>query len=286
MNYIPEFLPTNSTSFLSNSSSQNIVKSFLRTMSWSFKAESLLFNSFHELESRVLDTLKTKLSIPIYPVGPLIPHILLEKAPKDPYYLKWLDAQPRCSVLYVSLGSFLPLSGTQVDEIALGLGASGHHFLWVTRAETEHAQSVHGDTGLVVPWCDQLKVLSHPSVGGFLTHCGWSSVLEGLYAGVPMLTFPLMWDQYPNSKLIVEEWKVGLRLTNEKKGVVGREEIAHLVRKLMHLDEDENKELQRRLGDLNEKTRAALMGKGSSATNLDAFVQCITHRGRRGSQDS
>ena len=86
-----------------------------------------------------------------------------------------------------------------MDEIALGLGANGHCFLRVTHAEIEHVQNVNGEMGLVVPWCDQLKVLSHPLVGGFLTHCSWSSVLEGLYTEVSMLTFPLMWDQYPNS---------------------------------------------------------------------------------------
>ena len=57
---------------------------------------------------------------------------------------------------------------------------------------------------------------------------------------MPILIFRLMWDQYPNSKLIVEEWRVGLPLKNKEKGVVGKEEVAQLARKLMFLDEDEN----------------------------------------------
>ena len=87
MKYIPKALPANSTDFLSNSFGQNIIQTFSRRISRSFIAQILLFN-LYKLESHVLDTLKSKLSVPIDPVGLAIPHISLEKAPKDPYYIK------------------------------------------------------------------------------------------------------------------------------------------------------------------------------------------------------
>ncbi|KAK1590997.1 hypothetical protein Q3G72_000532 [Acer saccharum] len=131
------------------------------------------------------------------------------------YYLQWLDSQPAGSVLYVSLGSFLSVSSTQMDEIVAGVRNSGVRFLFVARGEhltdlfKDGCGNIDDQMGFVVPWYDQLRVSSHSSVGGFWTHCGFNSTLEALYAGVPMLTFPIIWDQVPNSKQIAEDWKVG-----------------------------------------------------------------------------
>ncbi|KAK9940882.1 hypothetical protein M0R45_017518 [Rubus argutus] len=64
---------------------------------------------------------------------------------------------------------------------------------------TNRLQEVCGGVGFVVPWCDQLRVLCHSSVGGFWSHYGWNSAKEAVFAGVPLLTF-------------VEDWKIGWRV--------------------------------------------------------------------------
>ncbi|RVW56907.1 UDP-glycosyltransferase 87A2 [Vitis vinifera] len=103
---------------------------------------------------------------------------------------------PIYTVALPYLTYFLSVPSAQMDEIAAGLRSSG--------------------------------------IGGFWTHCGWNSTLEAVFAGVPMLTLPIFWDQIPNSKNIVEDWKIGWRVKREVgwENMVSREEIAGLVQSL------------------------------------------------------
>ncbi|PQQ06560.1 hypothetical protein Pyn_40437 [Prunus yedoensis var. nudiflora] len=182
-----------------------VMKLALECISWVPKAQYLLFTSVYELEPHIFDSLQAEFPFHVYPIGPAIPYLELEHncsasaADNAIDYLKWLDSQSKGSVLYISLGSFLSVLSTQMDEIAAGLRNSGIRYLWVARGEASRLKESYNDEmGLVVPWCEQLKVLCHSSVGGFWTHFGWNSTLEAVFAGVPMLTFPLFLDQLPN----------------------------------------------------------------------------------------
>ncbi|KAJ0977984.1 hypothetical protein J5N97_013458 [Dioscorea zingiberensis] len=273
LEYLPRMskTPVDSSTF----SIENIHQKFKEVISLSEKAQNLIFTSIYELENHAIDTLKSKLQIPIYCLGNAIPSILDHSTS---IHHEWLDSKPRNSVMYVSLGSYLSTSSAQMDEMVHGLNASGVLFFLVTKEEEfKRFEELCGDSGFVVPWCNQLDVLCHASVGGFLTHCGWNSTLEGLYAGVPMLTFPLVWDQLPNSKLIIDKWKVGLRLKVEGKenDIVGREEIARIACEFMDLKGDQSKELRRRAAEIRDKCRKALGNTGSCSSDLDALFMML-----------
>ncbi|XP_048564898.1 UDP-glycosyltransferase 87A1-like [Triticum urartu] len=241
------------------------------------KAQCVLFTSFHELEPSSMSKIAELLPCPIYPIGPAI-----LRAPdngesaRDEEHRRWLDAQPQNSVLYVSFGSFVAMPPKQFEEIAVGLRDSAVRFFWVARDRaTAGLREMCGDRGLAVPWCDQQEVLRHPSVGGFLSHCGWNSVLEAVCAGVPLIGFPVVWDQLVNARMVADEWKTGINLRQQrgKDGIVSRAAVSDAARKLMDLDSGAGQEMRRRAAQLREASRGTVLEGGSSQRSLSGFLE-------------
>lgn len=267
--------------------SERTVEYILACISSIRKAQCLLFTTIYELEASVIDSLESLVTCPVYPIGPCIPYMTLEnehtksngEAPGRIDYFAWLDCQPENSVLYVSLGSFVSVSSSQLDEIALGLATSEVRFLWILREQSTRVRELVSNTnkGMILPWCDQLKVLCHPSVGGFLTHCGMNSTLEAVFAGVPMLTLPLFFDQPINGRLIVEEWKIGVNLrdSTDKDRLIRREEIARAVKRLMASEEAEMKAIRRHALEWKEISHRAVDKGVSSHCNLASLMEMI-----------
>ncbi|XP_051121976.1 UDP-glycosyltransferase 87A2-like [Andrographis paniculata] len=246
------------------------------------KAQFLLFTTIYGIESEVVDALQEEFPFPIYTFGPAcIPYSGLQtSAAAD--YLAWLDAQPPNSVLYVSLGSFLSVSSRQMDEIAGGLKDSGVRFLWVARGEAARLQAACGDgdvagRGRVVAWCDQLRVLCHRAVGGFWTHCGWNSTMEAIFAGVPIIAFPIVMDQVTIRKHVVEDWRIGWdgrrgRLPSE---LQRREEIAGMVKEFMDSESADRRRMAARAKQVRKVATDAMADGGSTNQNLTSFLNHI-----------
>ncbi|KAK9097301.1 hypothetical protein Sjap_022798 [Stephania japonica] len=250
----------------------------------------VLANSFYELEKEVVDSM-TQIS-PIRPIGPLIPPILLGDSNSsdvgidmwkpDETCIEWLDNRPNSSVVYVSFGSIAVLSKNQMGSLAEGLKSSGCAFLWVVK-EGElpegFVEEVAG-RGLVVKWSPQIKVLMHPSVGCFVTHCGWNSTLETVACGVPVITFPQWSDQPTNAKLITDVFGVGLTLRVDDQGegdeerIVRSEEVVRCIGEVM--GGPKCGELKRRALELRQAARRAVTENGSSDRNIDDFIKEIS----------
>ncbi|XP_004300860.1 PREDICTED: hydroquinone glucosyltransferase-like [Fragaria vesca subsp. vesca] len=203
--------------------------------------------------------------------------------------LSWLNSQPEGSVLFVSFGSGGTLSSEQMNELALGLEMSGVRFLWVVRCPNENSTSAtyfgdHGsndpssflplgfmertkDVGLVLPsWAPQLEILSHRSTGGFLTHCGWNSIMESLMHGVPLIAWPLYAEQKMNAVLVSEDIKVAWRVKMNEKGIVESRDIEKYAKNL--IEGDEGKLLKKKMMELKEAANIALSQDGSSTRSL------------------
>ncbi|XP_058747935.1 UDP-glycosyltransferase 87A1-like [Vicia villosa] len=282
VNYIPGVSSTclaDLPLFDDSNRSKRIMQVVLRGLQGIHKAQYLLISSIYELESQAIDILKSKFSIPIYTFGPTIPCISLKNDLKPNTnniysYIEWLDSQPIGSVLYIAQGSFLSASSEQIDEIANALCESNIRFLWIARNEASRLKQMCGNMGLVLEWCDQLRVLSHSSIGGFWSHCGWNSTKESVIFGVPLLTFPISLDQPFNSKMIVEDWKVGLRVKDNVNGdvLVKKSEIVKLVCEFMDLDSDLTKGIRERSGKFKKICCDAIGDGGSADIDLKAFI--------------
>ncbi|KAI5075058.1 hypothetical protein GOP47_0011019 [Adiantum capillus-veneris] len=195
-------------------------------------------------------------------------------------HMLWLDSQPDLSVLYVSFGSLASVTLPQLEELVAGILFSKHRFLWVFRPNhvkdapsatfPEDLLSKSHGRGYVTHWAPQLKVLSHPSISAFLTHCGWNATLEALSHGLPMLCLPLSADQFLNAKLIIEEWKVGLGFAESKEsGLIGREEIGRVIQILLETKEGEC--LQNNANYSRDVCARNCLPEGQAFKNIDSF---------------
>jgi len=254
-------------------------------------ADGILLNSFMELEPGPIEALLREEPgrPPVYPVGPIIQSGSSDEPGGSTECLRWLDGQPNGSVLFVSFGSGGTLTNEQIQELAYGLEMSGERFLWVVRSPDETSSSgsyfsaqtredpfgflLNGfvdrtrDRGLLVPsWAPQIKVLSHPSTGGFLTHCGWNSTLESITHGVPLIAWPLYAEQKTNAVMLTEGIKVAIRPKANQKGLIERDEISRVIKNLMR--EDEGKTIRLKAKELKEAAKATLDENGASTKML------------------
>ncbi|KAK1364251.1 Glycosyltransferase [Heracleum sosnowskyi] len=256
-------------------------------------AEGIMVNSFMDLEGGAIRALQEMGSPPVYAVGPLIQMDHSSTSAEGLDCLKWLDDQPSGSVLFISFGSGGTLTSNQITELALGLEMSGQRFIWVIRSPNDEianaaffeSYSKKNPTdflpqgfiertkgrGLVVPnWAPQAQILSHGSTGGFMTHCGWNSTLETMVNGVPIIAWPLYAEQKTNAVMLTEDLKVALRPHVGENNLVGRVEIAKVVKGLM--EGEEGKCIGSRMRDLKDAAAKVLSEDGSSTKAMAQVV--------------
>jgi UDP:flavonoid glycosyltransferase YjiC (YdhE family) len=181
--------------------------------------------------------------------------------------------------LYVSFGSFAHVAKRDLVEIAKGLSLSKVSFVWVLRPDivsSDDADPLPGgfeeevaDRAMIIPWCSQRAVLAHPAIGGFLTHCGWNSVLESIWCQVPLLSLPLQTDQFTNRKLVVDDWKIGFNLSDGK--FVTKEEVSYNVKRLMSGKSEDG--FRNTIKEMKKTLENALSCNGSSEINMARFVK-------------
>ncbi|CAK8573902.1 unnamed protein product [Lathyrus sativus] len=289
-NEIPDFLhPYSKYQFLAT-----LILEQFKNLS---KVFCVLVDTYEELEHEFIEYVSEK-SILMRPIGPLFNNPRIKDASDirgdfvkrdECNIIEWLNTKAKGSVVYVSFGTIVYLAQEQVDEIAYGLLESQVSFLWVMKPPSKEAgRKPHvlpegfleetSGRGKVVKWGPQEEVLSNPSVGCFLTHCGWNSSMETLSLGVPVLTFPAWGDQPTNAKFLVDVFGVGSRLgySQIEDKLVTRDEVKKCLLEAMTGEKAE--ELKQNAIKWKKTAEAAVAAGGSSDRNLDEFMKDIKKR--------
>ncbi|KAF8403842.1 hypothetical protein HHK36_011948 [Tetracentron sinense] len=276
----------------------------IRQSEYCRRSDGSLWNTVEVLERSSLDNWARSTGKPVWAIGPLLPNSSkeFERVGKLPglsplVCTEWLNQHPPNSVVYVSFGSQNTIPVALMIELAKGLEESGKAFIWVIRNPPgfEVGESFRAEwlpegfedriterkQGLLVRnWAPQLEILSHESIGAFLSHCGWNSVLESLSRGVPIIGWPIESEQFYNSKLLEEELGVCVELARGIDDMINGGDVARMVRLVL-----EGEEMRRKSEVLREKMMTAVSVvegvKGSSLQALDHFVETVRMWGQK-----
>lgn len=225
-------------------------------------SDIILVKTFREIEGKYIDFFSTLAEKKIVPVGPLIEEQVGPLDDQNNEIAQWLDKKDEWSSVFVSFGSECFLTKEEILEVAHGLEISKVNFIWVLRFSTGEKVRVDevlpkgflenvGEKGMVVEgWAPQAQILAHPSIGGFVSHCGWSSVMESMNFGVPIIALPMHLDQPLNARL-VEEVGVGIEVKGGENGELKGDEIGQVIRKVVvEKDGEEVRNKARNLKDM------------------------------------
>ncbi|XP_059669660.1 UDP-glucosyltransferase 29-like [Cornus florida] len=232
-----------------------------------------------EIERKYLDYFSVLANKKIVSLGPLV---------QDPVniedecieIMQWLDKKDESCSVFVCFGSEYFLSREEMEELAHGLELSKVNFIWVVRFPMGERIRVEealpegylervGGRGMVIEgWAPQAKILGHPSTGGFVSHCGWSSVMESIKFGVPIIAMPMHIDQPLNARF-VEEIGVGVEVKRGSNERLEREEIAKVIRKVVVDKNGEN--IRSKAREMREHIR--LKGEEEIDGVAEEFIQ-------------
>lgn len=283
-------------------------KFFQLQLSKSLECFGMLCNTAEEIEPLGLDILRKYTKLPVWCIGPLLPPQMLIKKPswklqisgqhsgREPGLpsekcMEWLDKHgERNSVLYISFGSQNTISASQMMALAMGLEESGKSFIWCIRPPIGYdikgefrssewlpegfEKRVLGKGLIVHGWAPQLDILCHKSIGAFLSHCGWNSVMESLSQGVAMVGWPLAAEQGYNSKMLMEDLGVCVELCRGTQSKLEKDEVKKVVEFVLG---ENGEEMRKKADEIGDLIRRGVEGSSSMAIN-DFVSVIISHK--------
>ncbi|KAL2632996.1 hypothetical protein R1flu_004475 [Riccia fluitans] len=266
------------------------------------KSAGLLFNSFQAYDKEPLEIMSRQPEITQFPgkdppklfaIGPLMSlpqpsenlhELISTKSNEMREIIDWLDGQRNSSVLFISLGSMRPLPRKGATAFAEALEQTRIPFFWVLRLPPKHSKDNYLPPGFEARtrtqgivwtgWVPQPQLLQHPSIGGFLSHCGWNSLTEVITAGVPIAACPMYAEQGFNAKYIVDVLEIAVEVKYKEDFFdFDSEEVAVAISTLMN--EEKGAKVRQNMHNMRKAVFEAVAEGGTSHRAFEEFIATI-----------
>ncbi|KAL7089062.1 hypothetical protein ACP275_13G165100 [Erythranthe tilingii] len=257
---------------------ENGIKFVQRMLIAADECDAIGFKSCREMEGPYCEFLEKKFKKSVILAGPV-----LHKAPAstlDEKCANWLSRFEARSVIYCAFGSEARLEKGQFQELLLGLELTGLPFFAALKpprgVETMEEALPHGFTDRTLGrgvvhggWVQQQLMLSHPSVGCFVTHCGSGSLSEAMVNECRLVLIPHVGDQIINARLMAGDLKVGVEVERgDEDGLFSKEGVVKAVKLVMEGDG----EIRKEIGENHAKWRDFLLREGLEDSYIDGFI--------------
>ncbi|GAB2277987.1 Belongs to the UDP-glycosyltransferase [Dionaea muscipula] len=242
--------------------------------------DAIAIRTCRELEGDFVDYLGAQFEKPVFLTGPVLPKEEEEEARLADRWAEWLGRFQPGSVVFCAFGSQFVLDKDQFQEILMGFESTGLPFLLAlkppigfTAVEEAFPQGfkerVEGRGVVDGGWVQQPLILSHPSVGCFVNHCGFGSMWEGLKSEAQMVLVPQLGDQILNTRLMAGELKVAVEVEREENGWVSKVSLCKAIKAVM----DQGSEIGCLVKKNHAKWREILVHQGFLNGYIDAFIK-------------
>ncbi|KAL8042476.1 hypothetical protein ABFX02_09G053600 [Erythranthe guttata] len=201
-----------------------------------------------EMEGPMCEYVSRQYGKPVILTGPVLPRVQ-EEVPLEEKWDTWLSKFDEKSVVYCAFGSQTILQKKQFQEMLLGFEMTGLPFI-VAMSKPHGADTIEealpegftervGGRGVVHGgWVQQTQILNHPSVGCFVTHCGFGSMCESLMSDAQIVAVPQFGDQVLNARLMAAELKVAVEVERGEMGWFSKEDLSNAVKSVMDVGSD------------------------------------------------
>ncbi|XP_010537036.1 PREDICTED: UDP-glycosyltransferase 79B6-like [Tarenaya hassleriana] len=243
------------------------------------KCDAICLRTYKELERKFCEYIESQYQKKVLLTGPMLPDPDKTK-PLEDRWSNWLSVFEPGSVVFCALGSQIILEKDQFQELCLGLELTGLPFLAVLKPPngTSAIQEAFPkgfeervkDRGVIYGgWIQQPLILSHPSVGCFVSHCGFGSMWESLMSDSQIVLIPHLGDQILNTRLMAEELKVAVEVHRDKTGWFSKESLSHAIASVVDKDSETGTFLRKNRQMLKE----TLVSPGLTSCYVDNFVE-------------